>query len=111
MPDAFISPALLQVLALASAVIGLAWLALAMETHWQQLRGKQPLPTAVAQTLRLLGSIALLASLVLCFLADRPSMAVLVWVMALAASALLVTFTLTWRPYFLAPLIAWVRRS
>ena len=36
-------------------------------------------------------------------------MAALVWVMALAAAALVVAFTLSWRPRWLAPLVAWVR--
>ena len=44
---------------------------------------------------------ALLASLLLCLRADHASMAVLVWVMSLAAAALLVAFTLAWRPHWL----------
>lgn len=111
MPEAFTSPALLLVLALMCLVIGLAWLALAMDVHWQQVRGNQPLPKAVVRALRVMGGGALLVSLVLCLLADHPSMAALVWIMGLAASALIVTFTFTWQPRVFAPLVLWVRRD
>jgi len=103
--------ALLLVAALFCCVIGLAWLGLAMDVHWHQVRGVQPLPKTAVRVLRMLGSLALLVSLLLCLLADHPSMAALVWIMALAASALIVTFTFTWRPRALAPLVVWVRRS
>jgi hypothetical protein len=46
---------------------------------------------------------------VLCLNADHVSMASLVWVMSLAASAMVVAFTLTWRPRALAWLVAWVQ--
>jgi hypothetical protein len=36
-------------------------------------------------------------------------MAALVWVMGLAAAALAVAFTLTWRPRWLMVLMPWVR--
>lgn len=97
--------------ALAAAVLGLAWLALAMEVHWQQVRGGDvPPSTGVARALRLLGGLSLSASLALCLSVDHVSMAALVWVMALAAAALLVTFALSWRPRLLAPLLAWAGR-
>lgn len=103
--------ALLLIAALAAAVLGLAWLALAMEVHWQQVRGGNAPPSAsVARALRLLGGLSLLASLALCLSVDHVSMASLVWVMALAAAALLVTFTLSWRPCLLAPLLGWADR-
>lgn len=104
MPDA-----LLFIAAQLCCVIGLGWLALSMEPHWRQVRGNQPLLPVVVKTLRLLGSAALLASLVICFIADHPSMAALVWPMALAVAALLVAFTFTWRPQTFAPLVSWVR--
>lgn len=94
--------------AVACCALGLAWLALAMDTHWQQVRGANGLQPATAKILRLLGTVALVVSLVLCFAADHASMAPLVWVMSLAGGALLVAFTLSWRPRLLAPLIAWV---
>ena len=94
--------------ALACSTLGFAWLALAMEVHWAQVRGTQPASTGAVRTLRLLGAIALAASLALCLLADHPTIAALVWVMALAAGALGVAMALAWRPRWLAPLVAWV---
>ena len=61
------------------------------------------------RALRLLGTVGLGASLALCLAVDHASMAALVWVMGLAASALAVAFTLTWRPRWLAALMPWVR--
>lgn len=100
---------MLLAFALVANTAGLAWLALAMDTHWKQVRGTQKPAPRIARRLRLLGASALLLSLVLCLLADHATMASLVWVMALAAAALAVAFTLTWRPRLLAPLVAWVR--
>lgn len=86
-------------------VLGMGWLALAIDTHWRQVRGREVELTARAVTvLRLLGAGALLASVLLCLRVDHASMASLVWVMTLAASALLVAFTLAWRPRWLAVL-------
>lgn len=93
------------------SVAGWGWVALAMERHWRQLRGAQILPAGTALAMRTLGIFAMLASLGLCLRADRPSMAALVWVMTLAAAVLTVTFTLSWRPGTLAPLVTWVPRS
>jgi hypothetical protein len=107
MPDAVMFAA-----ALAASVLGMAWLALAMETHWEQVRGTAPLPARSARTvraLRLLGAAGLATSLALCLAVDHASMAALVWVMGLAASALAVAFALSWRPRWLAVLMPWVR--
>jgi hypothetical protein len=97
--------ALLLAAALLSSVVGSAWLALAMDAHWVQVRGPQTVPAAVC-TLRVLGVAALMASLMLCLMADHPTMAVLVWVMALAGAALVVALMLSWRARWLAPLAA-----
>lgn len=100
-------PSLLRALALLCSLGGLAWLALAMEVHWQQVMGPHaPLARSTAWVLRVLGTLALSASLALCLYADHVSMAVLVWVMALAASAAAVAFVLAWRPRWLAWLAA-----
>ena len=95
--------------ALAANLAGLAWLALAMDTHWQQVRGDTMPPRRTAVALRVLGTLALLASLLLCLRADHASMAALVWIMALAGAALVVALTLAWRPRLLGLLVAWVR--
>lgn len=98
--------ALLLLLAWISSLVGTAWLALAMNAHWRQIRSGEP----PARRLRCLGAAASLLSLWLCLAADHASMAVLVWVMALTGSALTVAFTLSWRPAALAPLVAWARQ-
>jgi hypothetical protein len=95
--------------ALASSTAGMAWLALAMETHWRQVRGATLPGRGTVLALRVLGGAALALSLYLCARTDHISMASLVWVMALAPAALLVAFTLAWRPRLLAPLVAWAR--
>lgn len=96
--------------ALLSSVCGMAWFALGMKVHWQQVRGDDSESSAATtRVLRALGFAALLLSFVLCFTADHPSIAVLVWVMSIAAAALTITFTLSWRPRLLAWLVVWAR--
>lgn len=102
--------ALLLAVALLCSVLGFAWLAMAMEVHWAQVRGEALPPAGVRRVLRVAGGAALAASLVSCLRADHASMAALVWVMALAAGALPVALCLAWRPRWLAPLVAWVPR-
>jgi hypothetical protein len=99
--------ALMLAAALSLAVCGMAWFALAMHVHWQQVRRSAPSRRA-ATLLRLLGVLALLASLFVCLRADHVTMAPLVWLMALAGAALLVAFVLAWRAQWLAPLVAWL---
>jgi hypothetical protein len=99
---------LLLAAAFLASLCGLAWLAVAMEAHWQQvLDHRVERRTAIA--LRLLGAASLLASLLLCLRVDHPSMAALVWIMTLATAAIVVAFTLTWRPRALAWLAPWMR--
>lgn len=111
MPDSTMNAGLLA-LAVLACVVGLGWLALAMEAHWQQVRGTAAAPAPrVVLVLRVLGTAALAASLALCLRADHGSMAPLVWIMSLAGGALVIAFTLSWRPRLLGPLVAWVRRG
>ncbi len=106
MPDA-----LLLLSALLGAVAGMGWLALSMNTHWRQVRdGNAPAPGAIL-LLRALGALGLLASLGLCLAVDHVSMASLVWVMTLAAAALIVALALATRPRLLAPLLVWLPRN
>lgn len=99
MSDAFMLAA-----ALVACTVSLGWLALAMDVHWQQACGRVPRAAGTVRVLRVLGALGLLVSLLLCLAVDHPSMASLVWVMALAGAALTVAFTLSWRPHWLAPL-------
>jgi hypothetical protein len=89
----------------ALSLLGMAWLALAMETHWAQAM-RRPAKAAVAtrRVLRTGGSLTLALSLLACLMADRPSMAALVWMMYLAGSAALVAMSLAHRPRLLARL-------
>ncbi|MFO6419025.1 DUF3325 domain-containing protein [Hylemonella sp. W303a] len=93
--------------ALLLSTTGFAWLALAMDAHWQQVHGDGRPTTRARTLLRVTGGTALLLSLVLCNLSDHATIASLVWVMALTAGALLVAFTLTWRPRMLRMLWPW----
>lgn len=99
--------AVLLALALWANLAGLGWLALAMDVHWTQVRGEAPQSPALVRRLRVLGTSGIIAALLLCLSADHASMAALVWIMALAASALSVGMLLTWRPHWLRPL-AWI---
>lgn len=91
--------------ATALALSGMAWLALAMEVHWGQVMHRPATqPPRTRQLLRGLGALALLLSLLACLMADRPSMAALVWIMLMAGSAVAVALTLSWRPRWLRAL-------
>lgn len=95
-------PWIVLILAAISCLVGFAWLALAMNVHWQQVMETGSTPsTQTRKTLRILGSLGLLVSAILCFVADRPSMAVLVWLMLLAVGAPSVGMVLAWRPRLL----------
>ena len=107
MPDAALD-ALLLAAAVALAVCGVGWLALAMDTHWQQVRDDAPATGGATTALRWFGSLALFASLLLCLRADHPTMAPLVWLMSIAGAAVLVALMLAWRPRWLAPLVRWL---
>ena len=85
------------------AVVGMGWLALAMDVHWNQVCDV-PRPRRTIVILRALGSASLLGSLVLCLMADTATMAVLVWMMLLAVGAAATAFVLGARPRTLAPL-------
>ena len=102
MPDA-----LLHAATLLACVAGMGWLALAMDVHARQAWGRALAPGA-ARLLRVLGGTALVVGLLLALAADHASMAVLVWVMALAGAALAVAFALAWRPRWLRWLAPWI---
>ncbi len=104
------SDALLLLAAVLANLAGMAWLALAMDVHWEQVRGSAPLGAGTAIAMRCAAALAIVLALVLCLRADHPTMAVLVWVMTLTGAAVAVAFALAWRPALLAPMVAWARR-
>lgn len=97
MPEAFYLTA-----AALLSLVGMAWLALSMDVHWAQVK---QIPLADNQpprtVLKLLGYLALVVSLVVCLVADRPSIAALVWIMLMVGSAVAVAFILAHRPRLL----------
>lgn len=99
------SEAVWLLMAIALSFAGMAWLALAMDVHWGQVMHR-PAEAArdTRQVLRGLGAAALPLSLLACLMADRPSMAALVWVMLLAGSAAAVAMLLAHRPQVLRAL-------
>lgn len=91
------------------AFAGMGWLALAMPAHALQAWGRLPAP-AQLQRLRWLGSAGVLLALPCCLGSDHATMAVLVWVMLLAAAAIATAFLLSSRPRRLRLLAPWIRR-
>lgn len=105
MPEALVQ-ALWLAGALGCALAGFGWLALAMDTHWEQVQGAAaPAPAPTVRRLRVLGALGLAASLACALVADHPTMAALVWIMALAFGALATAFALAWRPDVLRLLV------
>lgn len=95
-------------LAAACAFAGMGWLALAMPVHAQQAWGALPASPQLAR-LRRLGAGAVLVALPCALGSDHASMAVLVWVMLLAAAALATALLLARGPRAMRWLAPWVR--
>ena len=98
-------------LAFAAAVVGMGWLALTIDMNYARVGKRGTLTSSGLARLRLLGAIGVTASLALCLSVDHASMAALVWIMLLAAAALVITFTLAWRAHWLAVLAPRSRRA
>lgn len=96
--------ALFPLAAVLVSACGMGWFALSLKAHWRQVCASE-LPARRVPLLRALGSLGVSAGLLLCLLADAPTMAVLVWVMSVTLSGFLVGFTLSWRPALLRPLV------
>ena len=78
-----------------AAYLGFALLAMSQRRLWQRV-SEVPPPTGVRRlTLRTLGSLALLLSLILCLVRDGPSFGALLWATAISITAAAVAFTLT----------------
>lgn len=101
--------ALILLLAVVANLVGLGWLALAMDVHWEQVCGAAPASRGAVMSLRGLGGFSLFTSLLLCLQVDHASMAVLVWFMTLASAALSIAFVLTWQARLLKVLVFWMR--
>ena len=84
----------------AAASMGLAtnWLALSLPAHWRQVFNTDEVAPGY---LRTLGWLALSVSVLCCFKADHPSMAVLVWFTLLPVAAVATALTLSYRPALL----------
>lgn len=111
MADAFATKGPWLALAFAAAVVGWGWVALALDAHWQQVRGPAALAPAARRRLRVLGAAAVLLSLLACARADHPAMAALVGVMTQSAAAFTVAALLATRPTLLRPLARVVARG
>lgn len=88
------------ILASALTVLAMAWFALALPSHWRQVRGLSDQPHRLR--LRLCAWITLALSASACLRADHASMAILVWVLLIAVAAVVVGMTLSYRPGWLA---------
>lgn len=96
MPDA--APTLLLTAAVLFAVAGMTCLALSLDAHWEQVRGRSGAGDPPRRLLRILGGADLSASLAACLAADHASMAALVWPMTLAVAAAAVAFAFSCLP-------------
>lgn len=92
---------LYSLLALLLAVLGNAWLALALPNHWRQVHGGLPLTAPRKIYLRSGASLMLGLSLVCSLAGDSPAMAILLWLMLLGVATLIVALTLSWRAQWL----------
>ena len=91
MPEAFYLTA-----AALFSLVGMAWLALSMDVHWAQVKQISLADSHPPKViLKALGYAALLVSLVVCLVADRPSIAALVWIMLMVGSAVSVAWVLS----------------
>lgn len=92
------------------SLAGMGWLALGLEVHWRQLFGRKTvLSETTTKRFRLAGWSSLLLSALCCFIADRPSMAGLVWVMLLTVAGLSIALLLAWRAQWLRILVFRIR--
>jgi len=92
---------------LVCCVLGCSWFALAKDVHWREAIGATGLSRGTQIRLRTLGAIALLVSLTMCLSVDHASIAALVWIMMVAAAAMLVAFALSWKAHWFAALVPW----
>lgn len=98
--------AALVVGAFASSYAGFALIALCQRPHHGAVsasKSRGALPVGFIKRNQALGSLALAVSFALSLLAEGPSFGSILWAFVLAAGALGVMFTLTYRPHWLRP--------
>lgn len=93
---------LYSLLALLLAVLGGAWLALALPNHWRQVHSSLPLTARRQISLRSGATLMFGLSLACSLAGDSPAMAILLWLMLLGIATLIVALTLSWRAQWLA---------
>jgi len=88
--------------------LSMGWFALSLSAHQKQVNqsaiGHSQKPKSAH--FKWVGWIALLLSGICCLQADHPSMAVLVWLMLIACSAFSIAMILSFRPWWLRPLMS-----
>jgi hypothetical protein len=80
---------------------GFACLALAMPEHWANAGGDPDGQATRRHRLRLSGAMMLCMACAVCIWRDGASFGILLWTLLMSASAIAVTFTLTWYPQLL----------
>ncbi len=95
---------LLLALALGSAALGFALLALALPRHWEDSTGERVDAVPARRAMRGAGASLLVLSLAACLLRDGASFGALLWVLILFGAAAGVALVLAWVPQWLLPL-------
>ena len=82
-------------------LLGFALLALSQPHHRARVYGENSTVALAVSTQCAIGFIAIGMTLPACVLSQGASFGTLLWVMEMAAAAMAVAFTLTWRPHWL----------
>lgn len=96
---------MMALLALVTAYVGFALLALAMDRHYRQVRGGQPVP-ALRVRWRAGGSLGLVLSLAACVMHDGWSHGLVLWWGVLSTSGIAVVLMLSLAPRRVLPFIS-----
>lgn len=93
-------------LAWVAMLLGCVCLALSQSRHWRAAGGAEPRP----RFLKPAGLVASGCGLLVCVAGDGGSFAALLWPLLFAAAALLTALLLTYRVYWLGPVVRLLRR-
>jgi len=97
---------------LALPYAGFCVLALCQDCHWTAATGRKPVKRP-SRLEPVLAALLILGGLTLSLYRDGIILGLILWITVLTASALAVTFTLSWRPTWLRPfaqLSKWCQR-